>query len=64
MLGPEANELVLFHRDKSFSSSEGWGSFLGHLFPLGRKSYICRRAIIRSQRAVQLRLLGVAQPGR
>jgi hypothetical protein len=25
MLGPEANELVLFDRDRNFSSSDGWG---------------------------------------
>jgi cytochrome P450 len=35
MLGPEANELVLFDRDKNFSSSDGWGFLLGRLFPRG-----------------------------
>lgn len=35
MLGPEANELVLFDRDKSFSSSDGWGFLLDRLFPRG-----------------------------
>ena len=31
MLGPEANELVLFDRDKNFSSSIGWGFLLDQL---------------------------------
>src|SRR5690349_16917708 len=35
MLGPEANELVLFDRDKNFSSSQGWGFLLDRLFPRG-----------------------------
>ena len=35
MLGPEANELVLFDRDKNFSSSMGWGFLLDQLFPRG-----------------------------
>jgi cytochrome P450 len=35
MLGPEANELVLFDRDKNFSSSGGWGFLLDQLFPRG-----------------------------
>jgi len=35
MLGPEANELVLFDRDKNFSSSYGWGFLLDRLFPRG-----------------------------
>ena len=35
MLGPEANELVLFDRDKKFSSSDGWGYLLDRLFPRG-----------------------------
>jgi cytochrome P450 len=35
MLGPEANELVLFDRDKNFSSSHGWGFLLDRLFPRG-----------------------------
>ena len=35
MLGPEANELVLFDRDKNFSSSGGWGFLLDRLFPRG-----------------------------
>jgi cytochrome P450 len=35
MLGPEANELVLFDRDKNFSSSDGWGFLLDRLFPRG-----------------------------
>jgi cytochrome P450 len=35
MLGPEANELVLFDHDKNFSSSQGWGFLLDRLFPRG-----------------------------
>jgi len=35
MLGPEANELVLFDRDRIFSSEQGWGPFLNLLFPRG-----------------------------
>src|SRR5262245_52165508 len=35
MLGPEANELVLFDRDRNFSSSHGWGYLLDRLFPRG-----------------------------
>src|SRR5262245_2453293 len=35
MLGPEANELVLFDREKNFSSSQGWGFLLDRLFPRG-----------------------------
>jgi cytochrome P450 len=35
MLGPEANELVLFDREKNFSSSDGWGFLLNRLFPRG-----------------------------
>jgi cytochrome P450 len=35
MLGPDANELILFDRDKNFSSSEGWGFLLDRLFPRG-----------------------------
>jgi cytochrome P450 len=35
MLGPEANELVLFDNTKLFSSSHGWGPILGLLFPRG-----------------------------
>ena len=35
MLGPEANELVLFDRDKIFSSEQGWGPTLNQLFPRG-----------------------------
>ena len=35
LLGPEANELVLFDRDKNFSSSVGWGFLLDRLFPRG-----------------------------
>src|ERR1700677_1528854 len=35
MLGPEANELVLFDQAKLFSSELGWGPILGRLFPRG-----------------------------
>ena len=35
MLGPDANELVLFDRDKVFSSEQGWGPLLNLLFPRG-----------------------------
>jgi len=35
MLGPEANELVLFDRDKNFSSAHGWSFLLDRLFPRG-----------------------------
>jgi cytochrome P450 len=35
MLGPEANELVLFDQAKLFSSSLGWGRILDLLFPRG-----------------------------
>jgi cytochrome P450 len=35
LLGPEANELVLFDQAKQFSSTHGWGQVLGLLFPRG-----------------------------
>ena len=35
LLGPEANELVLFDQSKLFSSTHGWESVLGRLFPRG-----------------------------
>jgi cytochrome P450 len=35
LLGPEANELVLFDQAKLFSSSLGWGRILNLLFPRG-----------------------------
>jgi len=35
LLGPDANEFVLFDRQKLFSSGEGWNPFLGRLFPRG-----------------------------
>ena len=35
LLGPEANELVLFDQAKQFSSTHGWGHILGLLFPRG-----------------------------
>ncbi len=35
LIGPEANELVLFDRDKVFSSELGWGPMLDRVFPRG-----------------------------
>jgi cytochrome P450 len=35
MIGAEANELLLFDRDKNFSSEQGWGPTLHQLFPRG-----------------------------
>jgi cytochrome P450 len=35
LIGPEANELVLFDKDKIFSSSLGWNPVLENLFPHG-----------------------------
>ena len=35
LLGADANELVLFDRDKIFSSEQGWGPMLNLLFPRG-----------------------------
>ncbi len=35
LLGPEANELILFDRDRVFSSEQGWGPLLNLLFPRG-----------------------------
>ena len=35
MIGPEANELVMFNKDKIFSSSLGWNPVLENLFPNG-----------------------------
>ncbi|MFM7027129.1 MAG: cytochrome P450 [Chakrabartia sp.] len=35
LLGPDANELLLFDRDKVFSSEQGWGPVLNLLFPRG-----------------------------
>jgi len=35
MLGPEANELLLFDKNRLFSSTHGWGTILGRLFPRG-----------------------------
>ena len=35
LLGPEANELLLFDQNKLFSSTYGWGTILGRLFPRG-----------------------------
>ena len=35
LLGPEANEFVLFDQARTFSSSHGWGLILDKLFPRG-----------------------------
>lgn len=35
LLGPDANELVLFDRERIFSSEQGWGPLLNLLFPRG-----------------------------
>lgn len=35
LIGPEANELVLFDKEKIFSSKWGWDNLLGKLFPCG-----------------------------
>ena len=35
LLGPEANELVLFDQSRLFSSTHGWEPILGRLFPRG-----------------------------
>ena len=35
MIGPEANELVMFNKDKIFSSELGWGPVLDQVFPHG-----------------------------
>ena len=35
LIGPEANELLLFDRDRLFSSEQGWGPALDQLFPRG-----------------------------
>jgi len=35
LIGAEANEMVLFNRDKIFSSEQGWGPVLDQLFPRG-----------------------------
>jgi cytochrome P450 len=35
LVGPEANEFVLFDRNKLFSSTWGWTPLLGQLFPRG-----------------------------
>lgn len=35
LIGADANELVLFNRDKIFSNEQGWGPILDQLFPRG-----------------------------
>jgi cytochrome P450 len=35
LIGADANELVLFDREKIFSSTQGWGPILDRLFPRG-----------------------------
>ena len=51
LAGADANELVLFDRDKLFSSEQGWGPILNLLFPRGlmlldfEKHRVDRRAL-------------------
>jgi len=35
LIGADANELVLFNKDKIFSNEQGWGPILDQLFPRG-----------------------------
>lgn len=35
LIGAEANELLLFNKDKIFSNEQGWGPILDQLFPRG-----------------------------
>jgi cytochrome P450 len=35
LIGAEANEMVLFNKDKIFSNEQGWGPILDQLFPRG-----------------------------
>ncbi|NNC51783.1 MAG: cytochrome P450 [Erythrobacter sp.] len=35
LIGADANELVLFDKEKNFSSEQGWGPILDQLFPRG-----------------------------
>ena len=35
LMGPDANELVLFNKDRAFSSEQGWHPVLEYLFPRG-----------------------------
>jgi len=35
LIGPEGNELLLFNKDRIFSSEQGWHAFLWRLFPRG-----------------------------
>jgi cytochrome P450 len=35
LIGPDANELVLFNKDRAFSSEQGWNPVLEHVFPRG-----------------------------
>ena len=35
LIGPDANELVLFDKDNNFSSELGWTPILGRVFPRG-----------------------------
>ncbi|MFC3713359.1 cytochrome P450 [Sphingoaurantiacus capsulatus] len=35
LIGPEANELVLFNKERIFSSEQGWNPVLDRLFPRG-----------------------------
>lgn len=35
LIGPEANEMVLMNKDKTFSSEQGWNPILEYVFPRG-----------------------------
>ena len=41
LIGADANELVLFDREKLFSSEQGWGPILDRLFPRGLMLMLC-----------------------
>src|SRR4051795_8065430 len=55
VLGPEANELVLFDQTKLFSSTWGWETVLGRLFPRGLmlREFVAQR---RHRRALSVAL--------
>ena len=51
MIGADANELMLFDRNRNFSSEQGWGPILDKLFPRGRgRCGIIRAASIAASR--------------
>ena len=52
LLGPDANELVLFDQARQFSSTHGWNLILGRLFPRGLMLLDFRRASPAPQGAV------------